>query len=166
MPFWVIRICQRMHSCIETLVQSLLQHWSRMAASVYCCIFTLVSFPGLVTSSGWVYHLFTSSDKMAFPVTCGRPCFQDLCKQNFTAFQFARIWKKELLESYCHHCHCQGTTALSSNSSKGVGFWSRKAFKYRFNFMSSPVKASECNGINHMLKVKSVIHRSSLEASL
>lgn len=34
------------------------------------------------------------------------------------------------------------------------------------NFMCSPVKAGECNGTDHMLKVKPVIHRSSLGASL
>lgn len=44
-----------------------------------------------ITSS--VKYLFPSSDELAFPVSCGRLCFQDLYEENATAFQFDRIWK-------------------------------------------------------------------------
>lgn len=66
-----------------------------------CAVSTLFYYLVLLfwTSSAWavtssVKYLFPSSDELAFPVSHGRQCFQDLCAQNSTAFQFDRIWKR------------------------------------------------------------------------
>lgn len=51
------------------------------------------------TTSAWditssVKVLFSSSDELAFPLSCGKQCLQDLCEQNSAALQFDRMWKR------------------------------------------------------------------------
>lgn len=164
----------RTRSCVETPGQPLLQYWEedgRISIVRYLgsCIF-LSWFSELAQPEplpGQWSNSFPSSDELAFPVSGGRQCFQGLCQPKCHSFSVWQNMEEDLCSLVTRSVLAsEGTTAPSLSFSKGLGLWSRKAFKYTLNFMSSPAKASERNGTDHMLKVKPAIHRSSSGASL
>lgn len=66
---------------------------------------------------------------------------------NWTEYRRGFMGLSHLNRTGFRRYHC----SLSHSSSEGCGLRSRAAFKYTLNFMGSPVKASECNGTDHML---------------